>query len=316
MAEEAKEVDVQDATREVIGEKKKEKKIKDYDFRRPEKLSKEQFRSLELIYESFCRLLSSSLSGQLRMMIRVQLLSISQMLYLEFMQSLPAPTVIGVFTSEPLEGEMIIEVNPSIAFNIIDRLLGGSGGSEVSARELTEIEQSIFSGIVNKMLSHLKECWAELMDIKPSLVNIEANPTFVQIVPPNDIVVVSAVEIKIGEMTGQMNICMPFISLEPIIEKLSSQQRYSVGQASKTEESLEKMKNVVSRLEVLVTAELGVADVTLNDLLQLQVGDVIKLDTLAKDDLIIKVDEKPKFKCRPGTIGKRLAVQITDIIEE
>lgn len=300
---------------EVISDEKK-KKVKPYDFRRPNKFSKDQLRTLVMIHENFARLLTTSLSTYLRNMVRVQVASIDQLTYEEFTKSLSNPTVMNIITLKPLEGEIIIEISPQLAFAIIDRLLGGAGNAIEKVRELTDIEQTVIKRVILKMLGNIKEAWQTVVDLEPVFESIELNPLFTQIIPPSDMIVLITMDIRIGETFGLMNICLPFVVLEPIINRLNAQFWFARSGENSNERSISAIQNGLEQARVRVTAELGHASITVGELLNIAVGDVIQLDQPVKQSLSVRIGNHIKFRGSPGLSGSKMAVQIDQILQE
>ena len=294
------------------------RRIKIYDFRRPDKFSKEQIRTVSNMHETFARLTTTSLSAQLRTLVHVHVASVDQLTYEEFIRSIPTPTTLAVINMDPLKGNAVLEIAPEITFIIIDRLFGGSGdtGGKVN-RDLTDIEQSVMEGIIVRILANMREAWTQVIDLRPRLQQIETNPQFAQIVPPSEMVILVTLEIKIGEEAGMMNICIPYITIEPIVSKLSSQFWFSSVRRSSTTQYLGTLKEKLSDVEMEIVAEIGSLNVPIKDVLNLHVGDTIRLqDTKIPDPLTLGVGNVKKFYCQPGVIGKKMAVQIIGKIEE
>ena len=294
------------------------RRIKIYDFRRPDKFSKEQIRTVSNMHETFARLTTTSLSAQLRTLVHVHVASVDQLTYEEFIRSIPTPTTLAVINMDPLKGNAVLEIAPEITFIIIDRLFGGSGdtGGKVN-RDLTDIEQSVMEGIIVRILANMREAWTQVIDLRPRLQQIETNPQFAQIVPPSEMVILVTLEIKIGEEAGMMNICIPYITIEPIVSKLSSQFWFSSVRRSSTTQYLGTLKEKLSDVEMEIVAEIGSLNVPIKDVLNLHVGDTIRLqDTKITDPLTLGVGNVKKFYCQPGVIGKKMAVQIIGKIEE
>lgn len=288
------------------------RKIKIYDFKRPDKFSKDQIRTVSIMHETFARLTTTSLSAQLRCLVNVHVASVDQLTYEEFIRSIPNPTTLGVVNMDPLKGSAVLEIDPSISFSIIDRLFGGLGEGSKLNRELTDIEQTVMEGIIVKILGNLREAWGQVIDLRPRLGNIETNPQFAQIVPPAEMVILITLETKIGDVEGMMNLCVPYITIEPIISKLSAQYMYSSVRSGATTENINVLRERLSNIEVDIIAELGTMPLTVQDLLELKKDDVIRIPNVKyDDDLLVKIGNKPKFKCRPGVVGSKLAVQIT-----
>ena len=293
------------------------RKIKIYDFKRPDKFSKDQIRTLQMMHETFARLTTTSLSAQLRTIVHVHVASVDQLTYEEFLRSIPNPTTLAVINMDPLKGSAILEIDPSITFTIIDRLFGGPGEAAKINRELTDIELSVIEGIIVRILGNLREAWSNVIDLRPRLGNIETNPQFAQIVPPSDMVVLITLETKVGDVEGMTNFCIPYLTIEPIISKLSAQYWYSSIRKGGTTENLAILKKRLENVYIELIAELGSMDITVRDVLNLQKGDIIKLETIKVDeDMVLKIGNRKKFYARPGVVGTHMAVQITGRIEE
>jgi len=296
---------------------KEQKKVKIYDFRRPDKFSKDHIRTLQMMHETFARLTTTALSAQLRALVSVHVASVDQLTYEEFIRSIPNPTTLAVINMDPLKGSAVLEIDPSITFTIIDKLFGGMGEPTKISRELTDIELSVMEGITVRILGNLREAWSNVIDLRPRLGNIETNPQFAQIVPPNDMVVLITLETKVGEVEGMTNLCIPYISIEPVITKLSAQYMYSSIRKGATDENLAVIQSRLETVTLPIVAEVGEATILVQEILRLQVGDCIKLpDTKIGDDMIVKIGGRKKFKCRPGVVSNRLAVKIGDHIDE
>jgi flagellar motor switch protein FliM len=294
-----------------------QRKVKIYDFKRPDKFSKDQIRTLQMMHETFARLTTTALSAQLRALVSVHVASVDQLTYEEFIRSIPNPTTLAVINMDPLKGSSILEIDPSITFTIIDKLFGGAGESIKLSRELTDIELSVMEGIVVRILGNLREAWSNVIDLRPRMGTLETNPQFAQIVPPNDMVVLITLETKVGEVEGMTNLCIPYITIEPIISKLSAQYWYSSIRKGTTDENASIIKTRLESIQIPVIAELGDTDISFYDVINLQQGDVIKLpNNTLKSEMVLKVGIRKKFKCRPGQVGKRMAVQIGDRIDE
>ncbi len=296
--------------------KRKKPKIKPYDFKRPDKFSKDQIRTLQMIHETFARFVTTSLSAQLRALVHVHVASVDQLTYEEFVKSLPNPSTLAIVDMQPLEGSSVFEIDPSIVFTIIDRILGGKGYSTNLSRELTDIEISVMERIVQKILASLRESWANVVDLKPKLDKIEANPQFVQIVAPNDMVVLVTLETKVSEVEGMINLCIPYIILEPIVNKLSAQFWYSSIRKRSTEEQIENLKSRIGEIYMPVKVEIGKARLTIGEIIRLQRGDVVKLDIHADQPFILKVRDSAKFFCIPGIQKMKMAAKIIKSVEE
>ncbi|GAB6089851.1 flagellar motor switch protein FliM [Spirochaeta dissipatitropha] len=306
-----------DIETEEIRQPTDQRKIKIYDFKRPDKFSKEQIRTVSIMHETFARLSTTSLSAQLRSMVQVHVASVDQLTYEEFIRSIPNPTTLAVINMDPLKGSAIMEIDPSITFSIIDRLFGGQGEGAKVTRDLTDIEQSVMEGIIVRILGNMREAWAQVIDLRPRLGQIETNPQFAQIVPPTEMVVLVTLETKVGEVEGMMNFCIPYLTIEPIIGKLSAQYWYSTVRRGATTENLNILRERLSSIEVDLVAEIGRMSLTVRDVLSLSPGDVIRLqNTRTGDPFSLNIGNRPKFLCNPGQVGNKLAVQILRKLED
>jgi len=296
---------------------KEQRKVKIYDFRRPDKFSKDQIRTLQMMHETFARLTTTALSAQLRALVGVHVASVDQLTYEEFVRSIPNPTTMAVINMDPLKGSAVLEIDPSITFTIIDKLFGGTGESSRISRDLTDIELSVMEGIIVRILGNLRESWSNVIDLRPRLGNIETNPQFAQIVPPNDMVVLITLETKVGDVEGMTNLCIPYITIEPIISKLSAQYWYSSIRKGTTDENAKIIQERLENVEIQIVAEIGSVQTTMQDILDLNVNNVIKLpDTKVSSEMTLKIGGRSKYKCRPGVIGNRLAVQLGERIDD
>jgi len=306
-----------DVETEEIHQPADQRKIKIYDFKRPDKFSKEQIRTVSIMHETFARLTTTSLSAQLRSLVQVHVASVDQLTYEEFIRSIPNPTTLAVINMDPLKGSAILEIDPAITFSIIDRLFGGQGEGTKVTRDLTDIEQSVMEGIIVRILGNMREAWSQVIDLRPRLGQIETNPQFAQIVPPTEMVVLVTLETKVGEVEGMMNFCIPYLTIEPIISKLSAQYWYSSVRRGTTTENLNILRERLSTIAVTMVAEIGAMDLTVRDVLSLRQGDVIRLqNTRTSDPMALKIGNRPKFLCKPGQVGNKLAVQITRKLED
>ncbi|MBI4574941.1 MAG: flagellar motor switch protein FliM [Planctomycetes bacterium] len=287
-----------------------------YDFKRPERVSKDQMRSLETLHEVFARGFAASLSGYLRTIVEVKLVSVEQLTYSEFINSLPNPTCFNLLDASPLDGSMILEFNPSIVYPVLDRLLGGGTAEPtVPDRAMTEIELRLISTILGRALDQLRDAWANVLDINFKLLETESNPLLMQIVAPNEPVVLICFEVTMGESTGLINLCIPFKIIEPIMKKITTQQWFAGAEKVSSEANRRAITAKVSRAVLGVTAFLAEATITLRDLRNLQVGDVIRTDKGQGDDAILVVEGRPLFRCRPGKLKGNVAVRVTRVSE-
>lgn len=304
-------VDVNEIRRETEAER-----IKVYDFRHPTKLSKNLLRTLQMIYENYSSLVTSNLSARLRSVVNVKVVAIDQIIYEEFVHSLPQPTILGVGTLEPLSGNFILEMEPEIGFTIIDLLFGGLGEDYNPDRAFSAIEEVVLRKVFNWFLDPMPEAWANVIEFAPKLIAMESNPLITQAIPPNDIVILITMKAKVGKTEGLLNFCLPFVMLEPIVDKLNAQYWFTRTTREQSETNFKRIKNRIGKTYLPVKAELGRARLTVRDLLNLQPDDVIQLDTRIDEDIILCIGDHRKYKGRPGQRNKRYAVKITGVYEE
>jgi len=300
---------------EEIKAEPKKRRIKVYDFKRPDKFSKDQIRTLQMIHENFARLLNTFLSAHLRSLVLINVVSVDQLTYEEFVRSLPNPSVICIFQMWPLKGNVILEMNPNIVFAIIDRLFGGPGRPPSKPRALTDIEEAIVRRVIGKALESFQEAWKQVIVIEPKMEAIETNPQFTQIVPPNDMVVIVTLQAKMGQAEGLINMCIPYLVLEPIMSKLSTS--FWVAALVSKETSAESVNILQRRLEkasIPLIVELGRTTLTVQELLEMSVGHVLQLETKITDELNVIIGQREKFRGKPGLIGNKLAIQVSTIL--
>lgn len=298
---------------------KKEKKVKKYDFRRPEKFAKEQLRAIEVINENLARLINNSLNGYLRTYVEVNLISTESLIFSEFSNSISTPAIIGILDFYPLEGQIVIDLGLNLGYTMVEKLLGGQSsidGAEIQ-RALTEIEEILITNVYNKIIDQIVEAWSKIIELEPKLTSIETNPQFVQIMSPSESIALITFEIKIGNVTGMMNVAMPYYVLEPIMPGLSSKLLFGV----KTEEVIaEKNKHIITKniqeAKLPLNVKIGNTDITLYELVTLCIGDVLVLDTKKDDDFDVYVSDELKFKAKPGVLKNKIAVKITKKVEE
>ncbi|HMM21569.1 MAG TPA: flagellar motor switch protein FliM [Selenomonadales bacterium] len=302
-------------TAEDIKIEQNQRKIKTYDFKRPDKFSKDQIRTLYMLHENFARYVNTYLAAHLRAFVNISVASVDQLTYEEFVRSLPNPSVISIFQMRPLKGNVLLEVNPNLIFAIIDRLFGGPGTPPAKPRALTDIEEAIVKRVLTKTLESLQEAWKQVIALDVRMEAIETNPQFTQIVPPNDMVVIITLQTKIGQAEGLINICIPYLVLEPIMSKLSTTFWVASAVARQSsDENISALQRKIERTLIPMVVQLGSITINVHELLDLAVGDVLQLETKADSDLNIIIGSNEKFKCKPGIAGKKLAVQVTQII--
>jgi flagellar motor switch protein FliM len=290
-------------------------KVKPYDFRRPDRFSKDHIRTLEMVHDSFARFLQASLSTYLRSIVEAKVSSVQQMTYEEFISTLTNPTSINTFTMEPLKGNAVFEVNFELMFAMIDRVLGGPGIVPKKTRELTAIEIPVVERIVVRALDNLREAWQKVAAIVPKLENIDSNPHFVQVAAPSEIVALVAIDVKARDQVGRMHLCLPYVLLEPIVPRLLAREWISSGQkGGPTSESLLNLKRGLGDTNLRVTAVLGRAMLTMEELVNLKPGDVVRLNRNVREDLVLEVEGREKYRIRPCIVSRKKGGVVSRVI--
>lgn len=293
-----------------------EKQIKNYDFSRPSKFSKEHLRTLEIIFEHYCRLLSTHLPGYLRVSIQAEVINSEAVIYSEFSNALSNPVLLGMVDFDPLEGNIIVELSDNVGYAIIDRMLGGAGVPLEKKRDFTEIERVILERIFTIMTNLLQDPWENVVKINPRFTRIETNSQFAQFISPNEMVALITMNIKVANVEGMMNICIPYACIEPVIDRLNTKYWYSTIQ-DKDEASYKEFIEVsISRANVPIKAVLGKSIISVYDYINMQRGDIIKLDSKVEDELKVYVGNIYKFTALPGLSSDSYAVKISSIIRE
>lgn len=293
-----------------------DKQVKDYDFKRPAKFSKEHLRTLEIIYEHYGRLLSTNLPVYLRKNIQVSVSSSETVTFSEFTNSLSNPVILGIVDFQPLNGDIIIELASNLGFAMIDRMLGGQGQPLDKAREFSEIEMIILEKLMVVCMQLMREPWKNVIDINPVMERIETNAQFAQVIAPSDMIAIVTMNVKIGDVEGHMNVCLPFFTLEDVMDKLNTKYWFSTMQKESTENYSESLEAMLKRVDVPVRAVLGKSLVSVNDFINLQLGDVIRLGTGVASEMDVYVGNIKKFTALPGSNGDKYAVRVMSVIRE
>lgn len=292
------------------------RKVRLYDFKRALRFSKDQIRSLTRIHENFARLLTTYFSAQLRTFVHISVASVDQLPYDEFIRSIPKMTILNIFDASPLEGRMVMEINPNVAYAMLDRLLGGPGIGLAHTTNLTEIETIVMERIFSRALDSFAEAWKGVIDLNPVMDVLETNPQFMQIVSPNETVAVISLSTKIGDTTGMINLCLPHVVLEPVMPKLSAHYWLSNQKKARDDNEFESLKNRIRKAQLPFVVELGTSAITVGEFLTLAKGDVIRLDQSTENSLAIRVGKQLKFTGQPGITKGRIAVRIEEVLEE
>ena len=293
-----------------------EKLVKNYDFNRPAKLSKEHLRTLEIIFEHYGRLLSTSLPAYLRKNVQIEVISAEATIYQEFTNSLTNPVLLGIVDFSPLSGNIVIEMAEKLGYTIVDRMLGGLGAPLEKAREFSEIELAIIEKIFTVCVNLLTEPWANVVKLEARLQRIETNSQFAQIISPSETSAIVTMNMRIGNVEGMINVCLPYDVIEPVIDKLNTKYWYSTIKDKDKSATRALVEVAIARARIPVKAELGRSTISVQDFVNIQKGDIIKLNTRVNDELCVYVGNIRKFFALPGTAEESYAVKISRVINE
>ncbi len=293
---------------------KDQKGVKVYDFARPSKFSKEQLRTLEIIFESYSRLISTYLSGHLRSRVSVEVMNSEAVTYSEFANALINPVILGVTDFRPLKGSILMELSPNMGYTIIDRVLGGSGQGLEKIREFTDIERVILEKLFVQFVQLLIEPWENVIELDPVLEKIETNSQVVQIISPNEIIALVTLNIKIGNVAGMMNICIPHLVIESIMDKLNTKYWFAQKEQELGPSYEEYIQKMIEKSRIPIKALLGKTHITVREFLELQRDDIVKLDKDIDSELDVYVGNILKFSGTPGEYKNKLAIKINHVI--
>ena len=290
--------------------------VKNYDFKRPAKFSKEHLRTLEIIFEHYGRLLSTNLPVYLRKNIQASVVNSEALTFSEFTNSLSNPVLLGIVNFAPLNGNIMVELAANLGYAMIDRMLGGQGIPLDKGREFSEIELSIIEKIIVISVRLLRDPWKNVIELSPILERVETNPQFAQIIAPTEMISIVTLNIKVGDVEGLMNICLPYFTLESIMDKLNTKYWFSTMQDKTDEQYHEHIETLIKRVDMPLKAVLGRSTISVNDFVNLQIGDIIRLDSKVEDELNIYVGNIRKFTALPGASKDAYAVRVTSVIRE
>ena len=293
-----------------------EKKVKEYDFARPSKFSKEHLRTMEMIFEHYGRLLSTNLPVYLRKNVQVEVVNSEAVTYSEFSNALSNPVLLGIVNFAPLKGNIILEMASNLGYAIVDRMLGGRGDPMDKVREFSEIELLIIERIMIVCVNLLREPWENVADIHPRLERIETNSQYAQIISPSEMIAIVTINLKIGEVEGLMNVCLPYLTLEDVIDKLNTKYWFSTMKEKDSNSYDAAIENIIDNALIPMKAVLGTSKINVQDFVNLQLGDVIRLDRKVDDELEVYVGNIKKFKALPGYSDNKYAVRVTEILRE
>ena len=293
-----------------------EKQVKDYDFARPSKFSKEHLRTLEIIFEHYGRLLSTNLPVYLRKNVQIEVMNSEAVTYQEFSNALSNPVLLGIVNFAPLQGNIIIEMATNLGYAMVDRMLGGKGEALDKVREYSEIELLILERIFVVCVNLLHEPWHNVVEISPRLERIETNSQYAQIISPSEMIAIITISVKIGDVEGLMNICLPYITLEDVIDKLNTKYWYANMQQYDETDYADAIETLIRKAQIPIKAVLGTSTISVSDFSMLQIGDIIRLDRKADEELDVYVGNIKKFAALPGAAGDNYAVRVTEVIRE
>ncbi len=293
-----------------------EKQVKSYDFKRPAKFSKEHLRTLEIIFEHYGRLLSTNLPVYLRKNIQVAVVSSETVTFSEFSNALSNPVILGIISVAPLNGNIILELAANLGYAMIDRMLGGQGNPLDKSREFSEIEMTIIEKIMIICMQLLREPWKNVVELNPVMERIETNAQFAQVIAPNDMIAIVTLNLKIGDTEGMMNVCLPYFTLENIMDKLNTKFWFSTMHEDSDENYQDYIQSLIRKVEIPVKAVLGKSAVSVNDFMNLQVGDIIRLNSKVDSELDVYVGNIRKFTALPGANEDTYAVRIASVVRE
>ena len=293
-----------------------ERVAKNYDFKRPAKFSKEHLRTLEIIFEHYGRLLSTNLPVYLRKNIQVSVVNSEACTFSEFSTALANPVLLAVVNFDPLGGNIMMELATNLGFAIIDRMLGGQGNPLDKTRDFSEIELSIIDKILTVCVQLLREPWKNVTDINPYLERVETNPQFAQIIAPSEMIAIVTINVKIGDVEGLINVCLPYFTLESVMDKLNTKYWFSTMKDNSDEQYEEYIETIINRVSMPIRAVLGSSTITVSDFVNLQNGDIIKLGSRVDSEMDVYVGNMKKFKALPGSSRDAYAVRVTEILRE
>jgi flagellar motor switch protein FliM len=291
-------------------------KVRKYDFKSPQKFSKDHVRTLELIHDNYARIIANYISAQVRINVKVKIETIEQITYEKFIQSIPNPTVLTIFKMPPLSGSILLETSPQFVSQIIDILLGGSGTGQYKHREFTDIDKNIIKKFNMGLISNLKLAWNDVLSVEPEFESQETNPALIQTLAPTEAVALVTFSAEIRKVNTFINICIPYRSIENILDKLVVQYWFQQNNEALLNESREKLKDRLNLVDVNMTAVLGETFITVEEFLKLNNGDVVTLNDKSFNAIKVLIEDQPAYYAKPGVVGKNVGIQILDIIDK
>jgi len=301
---------------EQVNDGKDKQQIKKYDFKSPKKFSKEHLRTLEMIHESYARIIGSYLAAQTRTNIEIKVAVIEQVTYEEFNKSISSPTMLTVYRLPPLSGSLMLETGPQFVFQILDILFGGSGTTVFKTREFTEIEKNVISGINKSLVESFKPAWEDVLDVEPEILSVETNPALNQTIAPNEPVALISLSVKINNLQSYINICIPYLAVEKVLDRLVVRYWFTDQDEKDRKVSRNKIEKRIQNVPLDMTTYLGRCTIPIKSFLDLKLGDVIMLDGNVESPIETFIEDKPYYKTVPGTLNKKKAVRIVEIMNK
>lgn len=305
-----------DVSAEEIQDDRQEVKIRDYDFKSPNKLSKDQLKTISFINDNYSRLLNTYLSGYMRAFTNIEVSSVEEVSYYEFINSISNPAMLAIINFDPLPGQIVFDISDRLSFAMVDRVLGGDGKILNTSRTFTEIEEILMTNLMKKMIEYMIDPWANVVELSPVLEKIESNSQFVQIASPNETVALVTFTAKMGDTEGLMNICLPHMVIEPVLPKLTTNYLFSTFKKDFDLEGKEKLEKRIKKTNVMSWVEVGQTFITVEDFIFMQKGDVIKLDRRIDEPLELKIEGKTKFLGLPGTYRNNMAFMVSKVVDK
>lgn len=299
-----------------LPKEEEKQKVKQYDFKSPQKFSKDHLRALELIHDNYARIIANYLTAQMRNNVKVKIESVQQITYEEFIHSISNPTILTIFKMPPLSGSILFETCPQFVFQILDVLLGGNVDSKFKMREFTDIDKNIIRQVNKGLISNLKLAWEDVLEVEPEIEGLETNPALNQTMAPTEAVALITFSVEMGRSSTFINLCIPYLSIEKLLDKLVVQYWFQENDEQVLNESREKLRERINLVKVNLTAVLGTTQITIDDFLKLSEGDVITLDQKCNSAVQVRVGNKPYYYGKPGIVGKNYGIQMLDFIDK
>ena len=301
---------------DTVPKEEEKHKVKLYDFRSPQKFSKDHIRTLEMIHDNFARIISNYLTAQIRKNVKVKIETVEQITYEEFIHSIQNPTIMTMFKMAPLAGTILFETNPQFSFQVIDILLGGTGERENKSKEFSDIDKNIMLQVNSGIIENLKLAWDEIIPVEVEIEGIETNPAMNQTMAPNEPVALITFSVEMGSTSTYLNLCIPYMSIEKLVDKLVVQYWFKNEDDELKDESRVKIREGLNNVQVEIAAELGRTHISVEEFLKLCRGDIIKLDNKCNMPIKLLIENEEYFYAKPGTIGKNAGVAVLDIINK